>query len=275
MVFITPIFYTAQQSFFKIQGSSGLGFDTQKEAVFVGLDQYLSSLQDEAFLWSVLRVILIGVCQVPIMLFFALCLALMLDSYRCYGRRVFNLMYFLPYAIPGVVSALMWAYLVQPTLSPFTQMGRAIGFNWDMTTPAAIPFTIGNMITWAYTGYNMIIMYAALKALPADIMEAATIDGASSWKVAWQIKVPLIRPALIMTAIFSIIGTIQLYNEPAILRNSTPNVDISFTPIMDVYTLVQNNDFNGAAARSVLLAAFAFVLSFGFLKLQQRRGGAF
>lgn len=78
-----------------------------------------------------------------------------------------------------------------------------------------------------------------------------------------------------MTAVFSIIGTIQLYNEPAILRNSAPRIDPDFSPIMAVYNLVTTGDYFGAAARSVILAVITLVASFGFLKLQSRRGGAF
>lgn len=274
-VFVLPIIYTIYQSLYSTQATSGTGFGSKLESSFVGFSQYQAALGDTSFLASIGRMLLIGIFQVPIMLLFALCLALMLDSRRCYGRKAFNLAYFLPYAIPGVVSALMWAYLVQPSLSPFTQLAAHFGIRFDMTLQPVIPVTIANMITWGFTGYNMVIMYAALKALPSDIMEAARIDGATPAKIAWKIKVPLIRPAIVMTAVFSIIGTIQLYNEPAILRNATPNVDRGFSPIMAVYNLIQTNDFSGAAARSVILAVLTFALSFAFLKFQQKRGGAF
>ncbi|ALE91204.1 sugar ABC transporter permease [Arthrobacter alpinus] len=276
-VFVIPIGYTAWQSIHRMQLSSGTGFGPKASggSTFSGLDQYVLALTDPAFTTSILRVIILGVIQVPLMLALALSLALLLDARRTIGKRSFNLIYFMPYAIPGVVSALMWAFLVQPSLSPFTSIAKALGFTLDMTTPFAIPFTIGNMITWGFTGYNMIIMYSALKALPAEVLEAATIDGAGPWRTAWAIKVPLIRPAVVMASVFSIIGTIQLYTEPAILRNSAPNVDPTFSPVMAVYAAVMSNDFNGAAARSVILALVTLVLSFGFLKYQQRRGGAF
>lgn len=273
VVFVLPLLYTAWQSLHDMRSSTGSGFGGHQENVFVGLSQYITSLQDKTFLFSILRVMLIGIVQVPVMLFLALVLALMLDSRRCFGRSSFHLAYFLPYAVPGVVAALMWAYLVQPSLSPFTHIAADFGIPLDLTAAKIIPVTIGNMITWSFTGYNMVIMYAALKALPSDLVEAARIDGASSWQIAWKIKVPLIRPAIVMTAIFSIIGTIQLYNEPAILENITPNVGQTFSPVMAVYYLIQNNNFNSAAARSIILALIAFILSFAFLKYQQRRGG--
>jgi multiple sugar transport system permease protein len=120
----------------------------------------------------------------------------------------------------------------------------------------------------------MLIIYSALQAIPPELSEAATIDGCSAFRIAWHVKIPMVRPALILTTVFSIIGTAQLYNEPAILHNVAPNLSSDYTPIYAAYDQVGNNNFNAAAAESVILAVLAFVLSFGFLKFMQRRGAA-
>jgi len=258
-IFVLPIAYTIMQSFLK---------PGQKKLL------YTAAFQDSHFLLSIGRVLLIGVVQVPLMLLFSVCLALLLDARRVKARQGFQLAYFLPYAVPGAISALMWTFLLQPQLSPFTSLFQEMGLNLNLLAPSVVPISVGNMITWGFAGYNMVVIYSALKALPNEILEAAHVDGASSWRTAWQIKVPMVRPAVIMTAVFSIIGTIQLYNEPAILRNSAPRIDPDFSPIMAVYNLV-TGDYFGAAARSVILAVITLVASFGFLKLQSRRGGAF
>lgn len=276
VVFVIPIGYTLWQSLFTQAARTSIYQQTDANAVqFAGIGQYLKALSDHEFLASIIRVISIGVVQVPVMLLLALSLALLLDARTTWGKHPFQLAYFLPYAIPGAVSALMWSFLVHPQLSPFTAGVALVGGRLDLTSPPVVPWTIGVIITWGFTGYNMVVMYAALKALPHEVLEAARVDGASPWRVAWRIKVPMIRPAIVMTAIFSIIGTIQLYNEPAILRNTASEISPTFSPIMDVYMLVSNSDFYGAAARSVILAAITLVTSFGFLKLQQRQGGAF
>lgn len=276
VVFVIPIGYTAWQSLFTQAARTSVYQRAGANATqFAGFDQYAKALTDHEFLASILRVVSIGVVQVPVMLLFALCLALLLDARKTWGKRPFQLAYFLPYAIPGVVSALMWSFLVNPQLSPFTDALALVGVRLNLTSPSVVPWTIGAIITWGFTGYNMVVMYAALKALPNEVLEAARVDGASPWWVAWRIKVPMIRPAIVMTAVFSIIGTIQLYNEPAILRNTAQEISPTFSPIMDVYLLVSGSDFYGAAARSVILAVITLVASFGFLKLQQRRGGAF
>jgi len=118
----------------------------------------------------------------------------------------------------------------------------------------------------------MLIIYAGLQAIPADLYDAGRIDGASEWKIATRIKLPLIRTSLVLTAIFSIIGTLQLFSEPQVLRAITNGISSSYTPNLYSYTqaFVSNNP-NYAAAIAVVLAIGTFILSFGFLKLVQRR----
>ena len=70
-------------------------------------------------------------------------------------------------------------------------------------------------MNWEFVGYNMIIMYAALRSIPSELYEAARVDGASETRIATAIKIPSIRPAILLTVIFSVIGTFQLFNEPA------------------------------------------------------------
>ncbi|MER7753831.1 sugar ABC transporter permease [Kitasatospora sp. NPDC097643] len=271
-IYLAPIGYTVHQSLFRMH-RSGLGLTAPTE-VFVGLSNYATALGDAEFRGSLLRVLLIGLVQVPLMLLLALGLALLLDAKAAPLKRFFRLAFFLPYALPGVVGALMWSYLVAPGLSPITAAAHHLGLHLDLTSDALLGPTIGNMLTWGWTGYNMLIIYSALQAIPAELSEAATMDGCSAFAIAWRIKVPLVRPALVLTAVFSIIGTAQLYNEPAILHNVAPNLSSGYTPISAAYQAVGANDFNAAATESVILALLAFALSFGFLRLVQRRGAA-
>ncbi|WP_345762093.1 carbohydrate ABC transporter permease [Diaminobutyricibacter sp. McL0608] len=271
-VMLAPIAYAIYQSFFQ-QRRSGLGFDAPV-TVFVGLANYIATFQNADFLQSIGRVALVGIIQVPIMLGVALGLALLLDSKSARFGAAYRLIYFLPFAMPGVIAAIMWSFLYAPGVSPFEDLLAPLGIHLDFVSPDFVLFSIANMITWAWTGYNMLIIHSALKAIPAELIEAATIDGCSGWRIAWRIKVPLVRPALILTGVFSIIGTIQLYNEPQILgpgSHIAPSVTSTFTPIMVVQHAADLNNYNLAAAMSLVLALTTCVLSFGFLKLTQRR----
>jgi multiple sugar transport system permease protein len=263
-MYLAPIGYTVYQSLFRVH-HSGLGLSAPTTVFALG---------DPAFRGSLLRVLLIGIVQVPVMLLLALVLALLLDARSTLFKRFFRLAFFLPYALPGVIGAIMWSYLVAPGLSPITAAAHDFGLHLDLTSNALLAPTIGNMLTWGWTGYNMLIIYSALQAIPGELSEAATMDGCSPLRIAWHVKIPMVRPALVLTTVFSVIGTAQLYNEPAILHNVAPNLSSDYTPIFAAYDQINADNFNAAAAESVILAVLAFVLSFGFLKFMQRRGEA-
>ena len=113
----------------------------------------------------------------------------------------------------------------------------------------------------------MLIMFSALQSIPQELYEAAKLDGASNWAIAWRIKVPIIAPSIILTTVFSIIGTLQLYAEPAVLRQISSNISSTFTPNMLAYAVASGNNYQLAAAISVVIAVITFVLSFGFMRL--------
>ena len=103
----------------------------------------------------------------------------------------------MPYAVPGVVATLMWGYLYGPDFGPFAQITNALGLGPPpFFTQTGMLFSIMNIVNWEFIGYNMIIIYAALRSIPRELYEAARVDGASEKRIAWSIKIPAIRPAL-------------------------------------------------------------------------------
>jgi multiple sugar transport system permease protein len=270
-VMAAPIGYAGYQSLHKVHRDGLLG--DQQTTVFSGLANYAAALRDTEFTASILRVVVLGVVQVPVMLSLALGVALLLDSRSARFKNAFRLVYFLPYALPGAIAAIMWSYLLVKDLSPFTGPLARLGVHADLLDRTWFPYSVGNMITWGWTGYNMLILYSALQAIPPEVHEAAVLDGASAWRLAWHVKVPLVRPALLLTAVFSIIGTCQLFTEPAVLyaAHVSGGASSTFTPIMTTTSIAEQGDPNLAAAEAVVLALLTLVLSFGFLKLTQRK----
>lgn len=265
---LVPVGYAFWQSLHKTERTGGTFGRTHE--VFAGFEQYTDILRAPYFTESVLRVTGFALVQIPVMLALALVLALLLDSAVARARRFFRLVYFVPYGIPGVIAALMWAFLYDPRLSPLVDLLHSAGAHVDLLGPGAVLWSIGNVVTWTYTGYNMLILYAALQAVPADVEEAARMDGAGGWTVAWRIKLPIIRPALVLTGVFSIIGTFQLFTEPQVFRSISTSVTSTYTPNLAAYSLASGDDYSGAAALSVLLAVVTFALSFLFLRFTSR-----
>jgi multiple sugar transport system permease protein len=266
LFFILPLGYALGISLFADRLVGG--------TVFVGSQNYFQALQDSSFWEGVRRMLLFMVVQVPVMLCLALIFALLLDSGVMKLRTLFRLGFFLPYAIPSVVSALLWGYLYGPSFGPFAQIASSLhlpapGF----LTDSGMLASIGNIVTWQWTGYNMIILYAALQAIPQELYEAALVDGATGWKVARYIKIPLIAPALVLTCVFSIIGSLQLFNEPSIMKTLAPDViGDHYTPNLYAYTLAfTDQQYNYSAAISFTLGAIVFVCSYIFM-LSTNRG---
>lgn len=262
--YVAPIGYAVYQSFLKVEREGTFG---KAQTVFGGLSQYSRVIHSSDFWHSVGNVAQFFVISVPLQLGLALLFALLLDTPYLRGKSFFRLAFFAPYAVPGVIAALMWGYMYSPGISPFP----AVVERFDLLGPNLVIFTIANVVNWVYTGYNMLIIYSALKAVPSELIEAATVDGAGQFRIAWSVKIPHVLPALVLTGIFSIIGTLQLFNEPQVFRRISSAVSSTYTPNMVVYATSSVPDYHLAAAFSVVLALLTCVLSFLFLKLAQRR----
>ncbi|WP_454855761.1 carbohydrate ABC transporter permease [Promicromonospora soli] len=254
---VVPLAYSGYLSFFRVQLIGG--------NAFVGLENYARALQDNTFIAGVLRMVQFLVIQVPIMLGLALLFALILDSGRLRLKRFVRLSIFVPYAVPGVIAALMWGYLYGRDFGPFAQLARDLGTTApNFLSRDLMLYSIMNIVTWSFVGYNMIILFAALRAIPSEIYEAARVDGAGEIRVAWSIKIPAIRPALLLTTIFSVIGTFQLFNEPSILATIAPNViGIGYTPNLYAYNIAFiGREVNYAAALAFLLGFVIMIVSY-------------
>jgi multiple sugar transport system permease protein len=210
------------------------------------------------------------------MLGLALTFALLLDSGSVRFKTLFRLGFFLPYAIPSVIAALLWGYLYGNSFGLFAQIVSWAGLTApNFLSPSGMLPSLANIVTWQWTGYNMVIIYAALKAIPPEIYDSATVDGASGWQIARYIKMPLVLPALVLTTIFSIIGTLQLFNEPQIMYSLAPDViGDHYTPNLYAYNAAfTNQQYNYSAAISFVLGTVAFLASYVFMLVINRGGG--
>jgi len=269
---VLPILIALYKSFFAVQ-RSGLGFGGGEEA-FVGFDNYVQAFGDSAFLESFGRVLLYGVVQVPVMLAIAIGLALLFDSAVVRGKRFFQLSVFLPYAVPSVVAALVWGFLYQPRVSPIVEGLRSLGMDPQFLAPGTVLWSLANVGVWSVTGVNMIIIFSSLQTVPREMYEAARMDGASELRLALQIKLPQIMPAVLLTTLFSIIGTLQLFNEPMTLRSITSNISGSYTPNMSIFSATTlGGNINLGSAMAVILGIATMILSVTVSALSNRKKG--
>ncbi|MBV8416059.1 MAG: sugar ABC transporter permease [Verrucomicrobia bacterium] len=261
--YLAPVVYAIYLSLF-IKKRIGIG---PAKEIFGGVANYIRAFQDTDFLNGLSNMFLFGIVQIPAMLGLAILLALLLDQTRNIFTRVCRTVYFMPYGIPTAIGALIWGYMYAPNLSPFNQILRSLHESTiDFLSPGLVLFSIGNIVTWTWTGYNMITLFAALQNIPKDLYEAARVDGATEWNVVRHIKIPLVIPTLRLLFIFSVIGTSQLFTEALVLRplgyvadNITPNLYLYLTAARDA-------NYSYAGALAILLAVLIFIISGVFLR---------
>jgi multiple sugar transport system permease protein len=266
LLFLTPLGYAAYLSLFQQRLIGG--------TVFVGLDNYLQAFKDPQLIHGVVRVALFFLIQVPLMLLLALAFALALDSGLLRLARVIRLGIFVPYAVPSVVATLMWGYLYGPDFGPFAQLSRKLNLPAPhFLSDSWMLGSLANVVTWEFVGYNMIILYAALRTIPPELYEAAAMDGAGPWRIARSIKLPALKPALMLTLLFSVIGSFQLFNEPKLLMGIAPDViSSSYTANLYAYSLAfTGQQLNYAATVSFLLGLVIVIASYAVLLTANRR----
>jgi multiple sugar transport system permease protein len=266
LVFLAPIGYSAYLSVFRTRLVGGTSF--------VGLENYTKALSDPQFWEALTRVGLFLLIQVPIMLGLALLVALAIDSGRLYGAGFFRVAIFLPYAVPSVVATLMAGFLYGIRFGLVGSINETFGLSLpDPLGPSWILVTIGNIVTWQYVGYNMLILYSGLKVIDNALYEAAAIDGASEFRIIRAIKLPALRGPLVVAGIFSIVGSFQLFNEPQVLDSLAPNsVTTYFTPNIYAYQLsFAGQQVNYSATIALLMGVSTMIVAYLF-QLRTMRG---
>ncbi|TDC72116.1 carbohydrate ABC transporter permease [Streptomyces hainanensis] len=273
LFFALPIGYAIWLSLHRIEVQGlGLGSGARSE-VWAGLGNYADALGDSELLASALRVLGYGLIVIPVMLGLALLFALLLDAERVRGRRVGRLVIFLPYAVPGIIAGMLWGFLYLPSVSPLHHVLDSVGLSApDLLSGGPLYVAMANIAVWGGTGFNMIVIYTSLRAIPAEIYEAARLDGCSQLQIALRIKIPMVAPALVLTFFFSVIATLQVFNEPTTLRPLTNSIPTTWSPMMKVYQdAFRGGDIHAAAATAVVIAVVTLALSFAFLRVANSR----
>lgn len=257
LVFLAPLAYSLYLSVFRDQLVGG--------NAFVGFANYIAVFGDGKFWDGLGRVSLFLVIQVPVMLLLALAAALAIDSARLHAAGFYRIVIFLPYAVPAVVAVLMWGYIYGDQFGLTRNLNDLLGGTFVQPfVPEWMLVSIGNIVTWQFVGYNMLIFYSSLKTIPGELYEAASIDGAGAWRTIFSIKIPAVRGAVVIATIFSIIGSFQLFNEPNILKPLAPNtITTFFTPNMYAYNLsFAGQQYNYAATVAIIMGVITAVIAY-------------
>ncbi len=229
----------------------------------VGIDNYVRLLGDQVFWQSMMNGIILFFLYVPIMLFGALVLAVILNSKRVKGFQFFRMLIFLPFITNMAAAGFAFRILLNKN------NGLANVLLGYLNIPP-LPWledvwlarvSLALLVIWAWLGYNMVIMLAGLQTIPQDLTEAAMVDGASRTQAFFRITLPLMRPVILFCAVTSTIGSFGLFAEVSALTNSGP-ANATITPLIRIYNVAfRSLQMGYASAMAYTFFAVVFVLT--------------
>lgn len=214
------------------------------DKTFLGLGNYIRLLTNDPEFWKCIWVtIKISLVSIPTSLVIGLLLAVVLFHLQ-YGKRLFQTIYFIPYIISPVAIAIMFRYFFAWEDGYLNSILSALGIisenvYWLQTKEYVQPIMVFVSV-WRTAGYSMVILLAAMTAIPADIFEAARIDGANKWHTFWKITVPQLRPMVVFIATTSIINGFQFFEIPSLIYSATGVSDTGYIggPGKSAYTII-------------------------------------
>ena len=237
---------------------------------------YTRMFQDAVFKRSIGNTFLYLIIEVPIMLVLAILLAQLLNNKHLKFKGLFRTCVFLPCATSLVSYALIFKSLfaTQGLINTILVKLGILESNFNfLGTGWSAKIIIIVALIWRWTGYNMVFFLAGLQNIEYSVYEAAKIDGASGWRTFWSITVPLLRPTIVMTAIMSINGTLQLFDESVNLTKGGPaNATITMSHYIYNGSFGEGvANFGYASAMSVIVFIMVAILAFINLKVGDKR----
>jgi raffinose/stachyose/melibiose transport system permease protein len=261
-------------AWYSLYNWSGLGPLTD----FIGLRNYHDVLTGPVFHLSLLHNVIIAVLSVLIQLPLSIGLALMLNR-RFRGRAFLRTAVFAPYVLSEASAAVMWLLLLQP--GGFVDaVLKAVGLGglvhlW-LASKSLVIYTLFAVLTWKFIGFGIVLLLAGLQGIPAELREAAAIDGATPWQATRRVTLPLLGPTIRVWVFLAVIGSLQQFDVVWIMTQGGPG-NASSTMVSYLFLNgVQRVQFGYGSAVAVVLfvISFAFALAYQQFALRRDTAGA-
>lgn len=237
---------------------------------FRGFSNYIKAFSDPDFWHSLIVTFSFVFTALPLRVFVALALALLVFRVKRF-QNVFSSIIFIPAVIPGVALALLFAQVFNPhagLVNSFLAVFGIQGPEWLFSEQWALPSLV-IMFIWQ-SGSAMILYIIGLAAIPKELLEAATLDGAGAWKKLWFIKIPLLTPIILFNLIVGIINNFQYFDQVFVLTQGGPNKATLFY-VFNIYrTAFEYFEMGYASALAVILSVLIGILTFLMLRSSRR-----
>ncbi len=267
---IYPVGYMIWASFLNWNPSQRIG-----EAEFVGLANYAKLLSDAQFRESFGVTLSFAAVVVSVEMVLGVGLALVLDR-ELRGMTVLRTLFILPMMIAPIVVGLMWRYMYHPTVGTFNRTLTALGLDpvpW-LSDPGWAFVSVVIADIWQWTPFIFILSLAALQSMPRSAMEAARIDGATDFQTVLYIKLPLMLPVLVVTALLRLIDAFKVLEVILVMTNGGPGLSTEILSLRIARTASEFRELGSAAAMSNLLLVLLMILTlamFLFTKATEAR----
>lgn len=250
---VTPTIYALEQSV--VRGDGG----------FAGLANFTTVFQSFAFGASFLDVAELLAAWLPLMVVGVLLLALLVDATRGWFGRTAMFLYYIPGALAGMTNLILWLLLLDPTVSPANFLLRALGatsLDGILASPSTVIWVIAAMLFFQGAGSWIVIVVGGLNSIPDDVEAQARIDGCDRLKLAWFIKLPIIRPWIGYLILMNFAYGFQIFLEPQVLSTAVQGlISPQWSPNQLSYTYAYSvGNIGAAAALSVVLLAITLAL---------------
>ncbi len=245
----------------------------RERTAFVGLTNYADLLTDEDFLNSVKVTVTIGVLMVTVPNALGLALAMLLDR----NRRIYKVLrsvFFVPMILSSVVVSFIWAIMLtdEGVVNNLLRAVRLDGLtrSW-LGDPDLAVYSVATVVCWQALGFCVVLWLAALQAVPADLMDAAAVDGANAWQRFRAVTWPMIAPGLTINVVILLISGFKVYDHIVVLTAGGPGTSTQSLAMGIITTGFTDNRTGYAAAMSMVLLVAVIVVTFGALWFLQRR----
>ena len=232
----------------------------------VGFSNYVQLFQDEDF-WNSLRVTTLYVLwNIPLQTAIAVVIAVMMD--RLTKSIIIRGIILLPWLFPNVVVGLLWLWLLDPSIGIINATVEWLGFSsipFLTSVEMALP-SIAAINIWRHMGYSALLIFAGLQAIPKEVYEAASTDGASEFRTFWSITIPLLRPVLVFVIVTSVIGSFQIFDTVAITTEGGP---VNATEVLN-WLIFENafERFNMGYATTISVALFFILIVVSIVQMR-------
>lgn len=232
---------------------------------FGGIESFRTVVTDYRFVDTFLNIFATIAVWLPIMMVGIVGLALLIHASPGRFGSAMRFVYYIPGALAGIANFVLWVYLLNPSQSPIEGFWSLLGIDTikqAVATPGHLPFILTAMMFFQGVGSWIIVVSGGLNGISEDVLEAAQLDGANAWQLAWHVKLPIIRPWLGYAALMNLAYGFQLFLEPQLLDQVSSNaLADQWTPTQLGYAFAFSNyNFPAAAAMSLILLVITLAI---------------